>query len=241
MLERLISFAEPESGAYGAIAVEGEHSAAALTTGESGRSRCSTNACSRAARGRCGSKPRRGSSSSGSPPGRHRSPSRRRRVRSIELQPVGASVSFSTGAGAERGFEAAGVSWALTGEGRARSLRTLWGLGGDGLLAMFALRDGGRRRHGSETVGAVRISADGKVLAYDEPLLSTEYDAAGRQMRATLELWGEDGALADRGGGLRRDRRGRAALGRVAPRGGPHSRGASAVSRRLGAYEIYTS
>ncbi len=104
---------------------------------------------------------------------------------------------------------------------------------------MFALRDGGAADHGSETVGAVRISGDGKVLAYDEPLLSTEYDDAGRQVRATLELWGEDGALADRGGGLRRAG-GRAALGES------HLEAAAfewslGGQPAAGAYEIYTS
>ncbi len=239
MLERLISFTEPESGAYGVIAVEGEHSAAALTVGESepvtvldecllSRGEGTLRLESEAGILVVGLAARTTPLAFETAPGS-----------SIELQPVGASVSFSTGAGAERGFEATGVSWALAGEGRARSLRTLWGLGGDGLLAMFALRDTDSSDHGSETVGAVRISADGKVLAYDEPLLSTEYDDAGHQVRATLELWGEDGALADRGGGLRR-------AGARVGLGESHLE-AAAFSWSLGgkpaagAYEIYTS
>ena len=55
-------------------------------------------------------------------------------------------------------------------------------------------------------MAAARISRDGGVVSYSEPLISTEYDTAGEQTRATLELWAgdsEEGAFAERGGGLR--------------------------------------
>ncbi len=123
--------------------------------------------------------------------------------RAVEVQSIGVSASL-TADGAESGFEAEGVAWAVSGEDDQGSIRTLWSLGRDGLFAMFALREPQAANHAAETVGAVRIAPDGGVTAYEEPLLSTEYDGAGRQTRATLELWGGDGdGIADRGGGKR--------------------------------------
>ena len=77
------------------------------------------------------------------------------------------------------------------------------------------------------------------MLAYEEPLLSTEYDAAGHQTRATLELWGgSEDAIADRGGGRRLS-------GGTGQIGNSKLEGASFAwsiggTPAVGAYEIYT-
>ena len=123
--------------------------------------------------------------------------------RSVQLQSVGVSVSLAAASGREQGFEGEGVSWVLEGEGEAGSLRAMWALEPSGLLAIFALRAAEAANHAAETIGAVRISGDGTVEAFDEPLISTEYDAGGRQVRATLELWGGGEGMAERGGGKR--------------------------------------
>jgi hypothetical protein len=123
---------------------------------------------------------------------------------SVQLQSVGVSASLSPAGGTEQGFEGEGVSWVFEGEEGTGSLRTMWALEPGGLLAIFALRAAEAANHAAETIGAVRISGDGAVQAFEEPLISTEYDASGRQTRATLELWGgERDGMAERGGGKR--------------------------------------
>jgi hypothetical protein len=121
--------------------------------------------------------------------------------RSVTVQ----AIEVSADLGDNDGFEGIGVSWTLSGLTEASALRTVWAaLGDQGLLVLFGLRDRDASEHGAETLGAARIGRDGAVTSYSEPLLSTEYDGAGRQIRATLELWGEDEeAFAERGGGLR--------------------------------------
>jgi hypothetical protein len=63
-----------------------------------------------------------------------------------------------------------------------------------GLLALRAARPRGATDHGDEEVTAALADAAGEVLQVREPLLSTHYDEAGRQVRATLELWPEQGS-----------------------------------------------
>ena len=236
MVERLFSFTDPDSGHYCAVALRGDRAAAVLT-GDQGVIEIDEGSATR------NDGTLRVDSDAGTlvlglvaqttPLAFEVGPGA-----SLELQSIGVSSSYS-GSGGEAGFEGAGVGWALSGEEHARSLRALWAMGEGKLLAMFALRDEGASDHGSETVGAVRISTDGNVLAYEEPLLSTEYDAAGRQTRATLELWGgAEGAMADRGGG----RRVHGGTGHI----GNSKLEAAAFSWSLGgtpatgAYEIYT-
>ena len=43
--------------------------------------------------------------------------------------------------------------------------------------------------HGDEETTAVFCGPEGTPVSFEESLLSTEYDAAGVQRRATLELW----------------------------------------------------
>jgi hypothetical protein len=123
---------------------------------------------------------------------------------SVQLQSVGVSASLSPAGGSEQGFEGEGVSWVIDGEQGSGSLRAMWALEPTGLLAIFALRAAQAANHAAETIGAVRIAGDGRVHAFEEPLISTEYDGSGRQTRATLELWGGNGdGMAERGGGKR--------------------------------------
>jgi hypothetical protein len=63
-----------------------------------------------------------------------------------------------------------------------------------GLLALRATRPAGAETHGDEEIVAAVAGADGEVTQVREPLLSTQYDAAGRQVRATLELWPQEGS-----------------------------------------------
>ncbi len=57
------------------------------------------------------------------------------------------------------------------------------------LLALTSSLPVGGRGHGEEEVSAVLCDPDGAPLAFEEALLSTEYDREGVQRRATLELW----------------------------------------------------
>lgn len=57
-----------------------------------------------------------------------------------------------------------------------------------GLICAASARAEGIVRHSDEEVKAA-ISHPGGYVEFDEVLLSTEYDDAGRQRRATLELW----------------------------------------------------
>jgi hypothetical protein len=58
-----------------------------------------------------------------------------------------------------------------------------------GILALRAARPRGAGDHGDEEITAAIADAEGEVTQVREPLLSTQYDAAGRHVRATLELW----------------------------------------------------
>ena len=205
MLSRLISFADPAGGSYGSVAIAADGGATAIVhTGEDGVALALDDATASRGEGSLRVEAEAGTLVLGlvarmTPLAFETGPNR-----SIEVQSIGVSASLTAAAGSESGFEAEGIAWAVSGEDDQGSIRTLWALGGDGLFAMFALREAQATDHASETVGAVRIAPDGGVLAYEEPLLSTEYDAAGRQTRATLELWGGDeSGIADRGGGRR--------------------------------------
>ena len=60
-----------------------------------------------------------------------------------------------------------------------------------GLLAIRAARPYGTTDHGDEEVTAALADPAGELMQVRETLLSTHYDEAGRQVRATLELWPE--------------------------------------------------
>lgn len=57
------------------------------------------------------------------------------------------------------------------------------------LLALTAALPERGRDHGDEEVTAIFCDPEGEPLAFEESLLSTEYDADGVQRRVTLELW----------------------------------------------------
>jgi hypothetical protein len=73
-----------------------------------------------------------------------------------------------------------------------RSIAVAFGNGG--LLAARAARPRGASDHGEEEVLAALADPDGAVTRVREALLSTQYDGAGRHVRATLELWPEQEA-----------------------------------------------
>jgi hypothetical protein len=65
-----------------------------------------------------------------------------------------------------------------------------------GVLALRAARPTGASDHGEEEIVAALADPDGVATQIREPLLSTQYDDAGRHVRATLELWPEQAAEA---------------------------------------------
>jgi hypothetical protein len=64
-----------------------------------------------------------------------------------------------------------------------------------GLICVATARQAGSDRHSSEQSLAA-ISHPGGYIEFGQVLLSTEYDGAGRQRRATLELWPESDEIA---------------------------------------------
>lgn len=72
------------------------------------------------------------------------------------------------------------------------------------LLVLFAAKTEVGLEHDAEQVAAALIDASGATTRFSRPLLSTEYDAAGTQRRATLELWPDGPGTAGplRGGGV---------------------------------------
>lgn len=71
--------------------------------------------------------------------------------------------------------------------GLARSIAVAFADGG--LLAASAARPTGATNHDEDEVVAAVADPDGAVTQVREALLSTQYDDAGRHVRATLELW----------------------------------------------------
>jgi len=64
-----------------------------------------------------------------------------------------------------------------------------------GLICVAAVRDSAAGVHGDEESVAA-ISHPGGYIEFEQALISTEYDGAGRQRRATLELWPESEEVA---------------------------------------------
>lgn len=64
-----------------------------------------------------------------------------------------------------------------------------------GLICVAAVRDATAGVHGDEEAVAA-ISHPGGYIEFEQALISTEYDGAGRQRRATLELWPESEEVA---------------------------------------------
>lgn len=85
---------------------------------------------------------------------------------------------------------------------RIELIRSLTATLDDGsLLAVAAARPRGAAGHGEEVASALLLDAEGSVIRFEEPLLSTEYDSEGRHRRAGVELWGPDEGAALRGAG----------------------------------------
>lgn len=118
---------------------------------------------------------------------------------------LGTVTGSATSAGAPVTLACPALSWHFEGGDPTAmaAARTAWAQLEDGsLLAMIAVRDEQADEHGAEHRAAA-ISSEGEPLIFDEPLLSTEYDAAGRHTRATLELWERDSGSPVRGAGIR--------------------------------------
>jgi hypothetical protein len=135
----------------------------------------------------------------------------------IAWSPAGPMLEFEMGAGPARvhgvaasvtgtleSLSGPGVLWDLPAAG-ASLLRTAWAATAKGsLTVLLALRPEGAGEHGQEIIGAARMMPNAEPYGYVEPLLSTEYDAAGAHTRATLELWLDgDDHPPERGAGLR--------------------------------------
>jgi hypothetical protein len=68
-----------------------------------------------------------------------------------------------------------------------------------GILALEANRPAGAESHAEEEVTAALADPEGMATEFSEALLSTQYDEAGRQVRATLELWADEEITPSRG------------------------------------------
>ena len=74
---------------------------------------------------------------------------------------------------------------------RIELIRSLTAVLDDGsLLVMASARPRGAAGHAGEAASAVLLDSEGSLTSFEEPLLSTEYDARGGHRRAGLELWG---------------------------------------------------
>ncbi len=70
------------------------------------------------------------------------------------------------------------------------------------VLVVASARPAGSAGHDAEAVSAVLAEADGSVVGFDDPLVSTEYDRGGEQRRVGVELWPSDpDAVVVRGAG----------------------------------------
>lgn len=72
-----------------------------------------------------------------------------------------------------------------------------------GLLSLWSVQPARAGGHGEETTRALLLDGEGEPAEVAEPLLSTEYDEAERQRRATLELHMAEGVPPLRGSGTR--------------------------------------
>lgn len=240
MIERLISFTSVQGDDYGAIAIEAGGAACAHLT-IAGEAIALEDAAATPGEGTLriagdGSTLFAGLVAQTSPIG-FEAPS----GLEAQVQAVSMSGEIDRGDAAPAvGLEAVGVAWKLSSADEVAALRAIWATRGDRLLVGFAARPRGAGDHAAEETGFATINGDGSVDPYGEPLLSTEYDAAGVHTRATLELWPDsDDVPADRGAGTRSN-------GGVA-RLGPGTLAAARFDWRLGGvpapggYEIFSA
>lgn len=117
------------------------------------------------------------------------------------VRAYGVAASVAVG---EETFSGAGVVWELPAYGFS-AWRTIWAATEKrGLTLLVAGRPEGSTTHDEELIGAARMIPNADPYGYAEPLLSTEYDATGLHVRATLELWPDfDEHAPERGGGRR--------------------------------------
>jgi hypothetical protein len=117
-----------------------------------------------------------------------------------------ATVELDRG-GEKRSLECPGAAGELVGaNGDGGLVRSLVAVLHDGsALSLRSARPGGAQGHSAEHPEAWLLDPDGtELLPVNEPLLSTQYDADGDQMRAGLELWiGTEDQAPLRGSGAR--------------------------------------
>jgi hypothetical protein len=99
-------------------------------------------------------------------------------------------LSFVPPSAAKLNHTTASLGCGTMGEQERIARRSIGIVFDDGaLLALTSALPEGARDHGEEEVSAVFCDLEGTPLAFQESLLSTEYDENGVQRRATLELW----------------------------------------------------
>ncbi|MGZ8667436.1 MAG: hypothetical protein ACXWZM_10050 [Solirubrobacterales bacterium] len=105
-----------------------------------------------------------------------------------------ASVTVRLGGDNGRTLQAAGhlTRWRGSPFGNAALLRHLAVPAADGSVLIVVGTGAGGTPHGEESTSAWLIDAQGSASPYPEALLSTQYDEAGLQSRAGLELWSAD-------------------------------------------------
>lgn len=123
---------------------------------------------------------------------------------SVGIPAVRSYPVAATAATADETFSGPGVAWELPMEGFS-AWRTIWAATEKrGLTLLVAGRPEESTTHDEELIGAARMIPNAEPYGYAEPFVSTEYDAAGQHVRATLELWPEmDEHAPERGGGRR--------------------------------------
>lgn len=207
MIERLLSFAGAPGSGWGSVAVRGERAACVLGSGDATLALADATASRGEGALRLEGEETviLGLASQTSQIGFEMTEDV-----AVGVQAIGVSLERSDG-----GFEGRGVAFSPIGLTPGAAMRAAWATLEDGsLFVLCALRPDAAAAHASDRVGAARIAGDGSVRSWAEPLLSTEYDGAGQQARATLELWPEEG-IAERGAGIRRAG-GTARLGSIA-------------------------
>ena len=123
---------------------------------------------------------------------------------SVGIPAVRSYPVAATAATGDENFSGPGVVWELPMAGFT-AWRTIWAATEKrGLTLLVAGRPEDSKTHDEELIGAARMIPDAEPYGYAEPLVSTEYDAAGQHVRATLELWPDfDEHAPERGGGRR--------------------------------------
>jgi hypothetical protein len=106
---------------------------------------------------------------------------------------VGEARATSEGNGKARPGRGFALRWDEDPTAGAGLFRALFLPAPDGeALLLTAVREPGASNHADEAVSAWLLDRDGHATAFEEALLSTQYDGDGLQTRVGLELWPAD-------------------------------------------------